>query len=510
MNQGLQRFLARIFVSLTLTVISLNAYASCNAVSPTGTPLNQPYTLKIGLQRLTLECDISAPVILSFTRDHITYSQLYTQDLISVEALTGSRKAFFIPQGRHTFYLDLSAQVPAPFAPSVQSVAQYQRFSTVHTLTLSGFVGFCLALTLYVGMLGNSVRNMGFYSYSFYILSAAIFFTLQEGLFNIGFEDLSVLNSVHLHLFFVGVTVFAAVRFLDQLLDLKVLLRQWQRNLLLYLSYIALGLAFLQLPFRFNAAVLVNMGFSVVTLLIMAIVLAAAIYAVVRKVHCSRLVLAGLSIVVLAMLARFTLDNISPFLQRYGLIIGITIEAFIFAIATAKKVKKLDEDRLTAYRKASMDTLCSVMNRSGWEGFAKELVDTHKREGGYLTVLFVDVDNFKRINDKYGHNAGDTVLQVIAKIVTNRCREQDAVGRIGGDEFVILSHCFSEGQSQRLAERIIKGLEGRDVKTANCLVPVSASVGVFITSEPSVKLDTLIQQADANMYKAKERRRRKK
>ncbi len=186
MNQGLQRFLARIFVSLTLTVISLNAYASCNAVSPTGTPLNQPYTLKIGLQRLTLECDISAPVILSFTRDHITYSQLYTQDLISVEALTGSRKAFFIPQGRHTFYLDLSAQVPAPFAPSVQSVAQYQRFSTVHTLTLSGFVGFCLALTLYVGMLGNSVRNMGFYSYSFYILSAAIFFTLQEGLFNIG------------------------------------------------------------------------------------------------------------------------------------------------------------------------------------------------------------------------------------------------------------------------------------------------------------------------------------
>ena len=84
------------------------------------------------------------------------------------------------------------------------------------------------------------------------------------------------------------------------------------------------------------------------------------------------------------------------------------------------------------------------------------------------------------------------------------------MGRIGGDEFVILSHCFSEGQSQRLAERIIKGLEGRDVKTANCLVPVSASVGVFITSEPSVKLDTLIQQADANMYKAKERRRRKK
>lgn len=509
MIQSLQRFLACTIVSLTLSGISFDAYASCNAVSATGTPLEQPYTLKIGLQRLTFECDVPAPVVLSFTRDHITYSQLYTQDLVSVEALMGARKAFFIPKGRHTFYLDLSAQVPTSFAPSVQSVAQYQRFSTVHTLTLSGFVGFCLALTLYVGMLGNSVRNMGFYSYSFYILSAAIFFTLQEGLLNIGFDDLSVLNSVHLHLFFVGVTVFAAVRFLDQLLELKVLLRHWQRNLLLSLSYVALGLAFLQLPFGSNVAVIVNFSFIAATLLIMGIVLSAAVYAVVRKVHCSGLVLAGLSIVVLTMLGRFTLENINPFLQRYGLIIGITIEAFIFAIATAKKVKKLDEDRLIAYRKASMDTLCSVMNRSGWEGFAKELVDTHKREGGYLTVLFVDVDNFKRINDKYGHNAGDTVLQVIAKIVTNRCREQDAVGRIGGDEFVILSHCFSESQSQRLAERIIKGLEGRDVKTANCLVPVSASVGVFITSDPCEKLDALIQQADANMYKAKERRRSK-
>lgn len=75
-----------------------------------------------------------------------------------------------------------------------------------------------------------------------------------------------------------------------------------------------------------------------------------------------------------------------------------------------KKVKKLDEDRLIVYWKVFMDILCLVMNRSGWEGFVKELVDIYKCEGGYLIVLFVDVDNFKWINDKYGYNVGDIVL----------------------------------------------------------------------------------------------------
>ncbi len=130
-------------------------------------------------------------------------------------------------------------------------------------------------------------------------------------------------------------------------------------------------------------------------------------------------------------------------MYRYSLIVGITIEAFIFAIATSRKVKKLDDDRLSAFKRASTDSLCNVLNRSGWEGGAQSLLNNFHKEGGYLTLLFIDIDKFKEINDQYGHNAGDNVLQVVAKILKNRCREQDAIGRLGGDEFVVLSHCYS-------------------------------------------------------------------
>ena len=72
------------------------------------------------------------------------------------------------------------------------------------------------------------------------------------------------------------------------------------------------------------------------------------------------------------------------FMYRYGLIVGITFEAFIFAIATSRKVKKLDDDRLTAFKRASTDALCNVLNRSGWEGVAQSLVDNFNKEGGVL------------------------------------------------------------------------------------------------------------------------------
>ncbi len=199
--------------------------------------------------------------------------------------------------------------------------------------------------------------------------------------------------------------------------------------------------------------------------------------------------------------------ELSPFLYRYSLVLGITIEAFIFAIATSRKVKKLDDDRLSAFKRASTDSLCNVLNRSGWEGVAQSLLNNFNKEGGYLTLLFIDIDKFKEINDQYGHHAGDKVLQVVAKILMSRCREQDAVGRLGGDEFVVLSHCYSEGQSERLAARIEESLAERDIRTENVVINTTASVGTYITKERYKDLPSLLNKADKLMYSVKEKRK---
>ena len=503
MSRIVFRLLPPVILTLGFVAISSSVMASCFLLSEQGSQPLSSYTLKPGYQRIPLSCEVQQPQILHFPRNYILYDQLYRQEMEPVPHLPGAFQSYLLPQGKSVLFLDIDSQVSRQFHIGVSSLAEYQRLTSVHTFTLSLFVGFCLALTLYVGMLGNSMRIYGFYSYSFYVLSAAIFFLLQEGLLNIAFSNVHFLNNFKLHLMFAGLTVFAAVRFLDQLLDFAALLRAWQRQLIHVMAWLALGLAVIQLGLPMAIGETVNHLLSLITLIAMALTFTACVFATYRKVHCADLVMLGITIMVCSMLFRLVFKDVSEFMYRYGLVIGVTLEAFIFAIATSKKVKKLDDDRLSAFRRASTDALCEVLNRSGWESLAQNLVNTFNKEGGYITLLFIDIDRFKDINDQYGHNAGDKVLQVISRILQSRCRDEDAVGRIGGDEFVVMSHCFSEGQSERLASRIVASLEHRDIRTDNCVIPVTASVGVYITDEKCEDLDTLLNKADKMMYRVK-------
>jgi len=503
MLAGVLQYLIRIWALTVMLAISSHALANCNVQHLEETAKSQSYSLAQGLQRIVLVCDVADTAILHFTRNYTSFAQLYTEDMQRVNALQAARVSFVLPPGKRTYLLDVNAQVARPLDLKVSSFDEYQSITSVHTLTLSLFIGFCLALTVYVGILGNSIRNNGFYSYSFYVLNAAIFFLLQEGLMNIILPNVSVFNSYQLHVFFAGVTVFAAVNFLDQLLDFKVLLRSWIRFIIMGLAYLALVLAFAQIVLSIREADKVNQLLSLITLVTMVFTLSSCIYACVRKVHCSYLVMSGIAIMVTAMSFRLILNETSPFLHRYGLIIGITLEAFIFALATSKKVRKLDDDRLSAFKRASTDALCSVLNRTGWEGVTRNLLDTFNKEGGFLTLSFIDIDDFKTINDAYGHSAGDEVLRVVAKILKSRCRQQDAVGRLGGDEFVVMSHCFSKKQAQRLASRIEESLLRRDIRTANYSIPITASVGSYITGEKCDSLEGLLDKADKLMYVAK-------
>lgn len=497
------RFLVGVWLVMTVLAVGSHASANCDLQSP-NKENSEPYkTLEQGLQRIVMQCDISETSVLHFPRSYTSFAQLYTQDMERVNSLVAADVSFVLPAGKKNYVLDVSAQVPRPLSVKVSSLSEYQRTSSIHTFTISLFIGFCFALTIYVGILGNSIRNYGFYSYSFYVLNAAIFFLLQEGLMNIVLPDISVFNSYKLHVFFAGVTVFAAVNFLDQLLDFKVLLRQWVRTIIMGMAYFSLFLAFIQIVFPISQVHVVNRLLSLITLITMVFTFSSCVYACIRKVHCSYLVMSGIAIMVTAMSFRLILIDASPFMYRYGLIIGITLEAFIFALATSKKVRKLDDDRLTAFKRASTDSLCSLLNRSGWEGVTRNLLDTFNKKGGYLMLSFIDIDNFKAINDAYGHAAGDDVLRVVAKVLKSRCRDQDAVGRLGGDEFVVMSHCFSEKQARRLASRIEESLLERDIRLSTVSIPITASVGSYITAEKCESLEVLIEKADALMYVTK-------
>ncbi len=118
-------------------------------------------------------------------------------------------------------------------------------------------------------------------------------------------------------------------------------------------------------------------------------------------------------------------------------------------------------------------------------------------------VIFVDLDHFKDVNDTLGHAAGDEFLRAVAERLRRCVREGDVVGRIGGDEFlVICPHISAEAEAMNTAARITSSL-CRRIRLGKVSVPSSASVGVAWSSEPSATAENLVSQADAAMYVSK-------
>lgn len=128
--------------------------------------------------------------------------------------------------------------------------------------------------------------------------------------------------------------------------------------------------------------------------------------------------------------------------------------------------------------------------------------------GAAVVVLFVDLDGFKDVNDRLGHQAGDDVLVVIARRLSASLRGHDHLGRLGGDEFgVLLTEVRDEAEVTTVIERLVISIE-QPITLPGATVTVGVSVGYALTTDPSTPLDHLLATADARMYATKNTRRR--
>ena len=165
--------------------------------------------------------------------------------------------------------------------------------------------------------------------------------------------------------------------------------------------------------------------------------------------------------------------------------------------------RKQAEDRIQFM--ANHDALTGLPNRTLLKDRLSQAVLYAQRYDNWVTVVFIDLDNFKTVNDSLGHNAGDELLKVVAHRMTSCVRSTDTVVRLGGDEFVILlldqpknADIISETlQSIRTAIAETVHLEGHDLK-------VTSSIGIANYPNDGADADTLLANADAAMYRAKE------
>jgi diguanylate cyclase (GGDEF)-like protein len=172
---------------------------------------------------------------------------------------------------------------------------------------------------------------------------------------------------------------------------------------------------------------------------------------------------------------------------------SITTAAGIFLMARMRYL--LEEER----QLSRMDYLTGVSNgRAFWEDLEVEL-ERMRRDLKPLTVVFIDVDNFKQVNDKLGHKAGDDVLQCIGTTMKKVTRVIDVVARIGGDEFAMLLPGADVEAGKTVAERL------RATVAAQCNVSdiATLSIGIAAFLQPPESAESLIVAADRLMYEAK-------
>jgi len=171
------------------------------------------------------------------------------------------------------------------------------------------------------------------------------------------------------------------------------------------------------------------------------------------------------------------------------------LESFAVALQNAREFGRVKEQSMR-------DSLTGLFNRRVLDELLE--LEEHKRRADPLSLLVIDLDNFKKINDTYGHPAGDLVLQTVGKVLRDNSRGSDLVVRNGGEEFAVLLPSTSATIALEVGERMRKSLGNTLVTYNGCEIPITASVGIAHRSGKDVfPVRDLVVQADEALYQAK-------
>ena len=154
-------------------------------------------------------------------------------------------------------------------------------------------------------------------------------------------------------------------------------------------------------------------------------------------------------------------------------------------------------------RLAAIDALTGLLNRGSLEGEAARLAARASRSGGNIALILIDVDNFKGVNDRHGHPAGDEVLRQLAALMTLMTRSGDCLGRYGGEEFCMVLPETSEADAAALAERLRQRYADLRVAWRGEMLSGSISIGVADARLAGVDMAAMVAAADKALYQAK-------
>lgn len=401
-----------------------------------------------------------------------------------------------------SIYLRVHSKVSVPMPVSIESLSEVHRADLIHvawrTLVLAGLTLLAiLALGFWIGI-GD--RSYGYLMLA--LLAQAVFFATSGG-------EVRALSGIaegiggdpRLQRLLALIAALSTLVFLAHYLDLRA------RQPLMMRILTACGGVFgvLALAALLSSARWIATTANLVFMLATAVVLVAAVLGCLQRHRPAYFLL-------LSWLPMMTL-----LLVRIGEVIGIwvgppwLIHAFpatfvlsglVITIGLSDSLRQLRRDRDHASRLATFDGLTGAMSRPAIESRLLASVEESHHSGLPLSVVFFDIDKFKRINDDYGHGVGDSCLKIIALRTRNRLRTYDLFGRWGGDEVLVLLPDTRLDEAIGVAENLRSAVNCRPLSINGHVFDASLSLGVAQLA-PGESASELLERADAALYSSK-------
>jgi diguanylate cyclase (GGDEF)-like protein len=189
------------------------------------------------------------------------------------------------------------------------------------------------------------------------------------------------------------------------------------------------------------------------------------------------------------------------------LLVALFYLGIFFHIYGARSIsyfERMRESNRRLRHVASHDPLTNLLNAGAYYSTCDQLIHLAQRHHQGFAVLFVDLDHFKKINDSYGHEAGDLVLKAVANSFLRVVRQSDAVGRIGGEEFSLFLPNTDLAGALKLAELIRHEIEHLMPEIGNQRIRITASIGIACSNQTNESMAAIQRRADQAMYEAKQ------
>ncbi|MFN8382965.1 MAG: GGDEF domain-containing protein [Anaerolineales bacterium] len=197
-------------------------------------------------------------------------------------------------------------------------------------------------------------------------------------------------------------------------------------------------------------------------------------------------------------------DPLSSWFALLGLVSIVTWTFYFFLVNSARLELDLESARSELMQLAMTDPLTGLYNRRHFFERAEIEFERAKRQEHSISFLLMDVDGFKDINDKFGHDAGDAVMLHLSDILPGEVRVFDLVARYGGDEFIVMLVDVPEDQSYQIAERIREVVSRSPVAFDFQAINIQLSLGIASFMDEDGDLKTILRRADSALYQAKQ------